>query len=114
MSDSKKNSKDTEMGADKPWWNSAARELVLTGLATVFMTEESVRKYFKDLKLPKEVIAVLLESLSKKKDDFYNRLAKEFGQVFSKVDFGKEIGRFLETHRIQFEGKVSFEKKKEG
>ena len=97
--------------SDKPWWNQMMREMALTGLATVFMTEESIRKYVKDRKLPKEAIALLLENLSRKKGDFYGMIGKEFGSMLSKVDFAKEMGKFLEKHRVQIEAKVSFEPK---
>ncbi|MCB0404553.1 MAG: hypothetical protein KDD51_07180 [Bdellovibrionales bacterium] len=90
------------------------RELALTGLATVFMTEDSVRKYLKELKLPKELAGYLLESASKKKDDFYGLLAKEVGRVVSKVDVEKAVGKFLEGHEVKVTASFSFTPKKKG
>jgi len=99
-----------EKGTDKPWWSEMMKELTLTGLATVFMTEDSVRSYLKDKKLPKELASLVLENLGKKKDDFYGLMVKEFGKVLSKVDLKQEMRRFLETHQVNL--KISFEKKK--
>lgn len=87
------------------------RDLALSGLATVFMTEDSVRKYLKDLKLPKEAAGFLMESLGKKKDDFYALAAKELGKFLSKVDVGKEIGNFLREHEITLKATFSFQPK---
>jgi hypothetical protein len=92
-------------------WSEVMKELTLTGLATVFMTEDSVRNYLKDKKLPKELANLVLESIGKKKDDFYGLLAKEFGRVLSRVDISKEVSRFLEQHSVHLEAKVSFTKK---
>jgi len=93
--------------SEKKWWAEAMKDLTLTGLATVFMTEESVKNYLKDKKLPKEIATLALEGFSKKKDDFYGVLGKEFGKVLSRMDMGKEISKFLEEHTVE----LSFKKK---
>ncbi|MFM8315553.1 MAG: hypothetical protein ACKOA8_14820, partial [Deltaproteobacteria bacterium] len=94
---------------DKPWWSEMMKEVTLTGLATVFMTEDSVRSFLKDKKLPKEIVAALLDNLGKKKEDFYGMLAKEFGRVLNKIDLSKEITKFMEKHKVNVQ--ISFEKK---
>lgn len=105
--------RDEKMGepGDKRWWTELVRDLTATGLATIFMTEDSVRNYLKEKKLPKELIAPLLDGFTKKKDDFYAIVGKEVGRVLAKVDISKEVGKFLEKHKIHFEAKVSFEPK---
>lgn len=108
---SEKKEEEKVASDDKRWWSEMVREFSLTGLAAFFMTEDSIRSYLKDLKLPKELVSILIENIGKKKDDFYSLLAKEFGHVISKVDLGKELSRFLERHRIHLEAKLSFEPK---
>jgi hypothetical protein len=108
MADEEKN---PEWGTDKPWWTEMMRELALSGMATFFMTEDSVRKHLKELKLPKELGALILDSVSKKKDDVYGMLAKEFGKMLSKIDVTQEVSKFLEQHRIHVEARFSFEPK---
>ena len=100
-----------EKGNEKPWLREMMKEFTLTGLATVFMTEDSIRGYLKDKKLPKEMASLLLDNLTKKKDDFYGLLVKEFSKVLSKIDLKQEMVRFLEAHQVNL--KISFEKKKE-
>ncbi len=94
---------------DKRWITEMMREVTLTGLATFFMTEDSIRKYLKEKKLPKELVSMLLESASKKKDDFYGKMAGEFGKMLSKIDVTREVGKFLETHKVNISASVSFE-----
>ncbi|MBI4403307.1 MAG: hypothetical protein HY537_04060 [Deltaproteobacteria bacterium] len=111
MMDKKDNDKEQ---TERPRLTEMVRELSLTALAAFFMTEDSVRNYLKELKLPKELVSLLLDGISKKKDDFYALLAKEFGQMLSKFDLGTELGKFLSQHKIHFEAKVSFEPKAGG
>lgn len=97
--------------ADKPWWAEAIKEISLTGLATVFMTEDSIRNYLKEKKLPKELAAILLDSVGKKKDDFYALLAKEFGKVLSKTNLTEEWAKFLQNNKVHINATLTFEKK---
>jgi hypothetical protein len=102
-------SKSNERSGEKPWWSEAMKELTLTGLATVFMTEDSVRSYLKEKKLPKELVGVFLEGIGKKKEDFYGRLASEIGLFLGKIDLSKELAKFLEKHKVNIQ--ISFERK---
>lgn len=96
---------------EKPWWAEAVREITAVGLGTVFMTEEAVRGYLKDKKLPKDVVSALLDSVSKKKDDFSRILSREVTKAVSSLDMSKEMRRFLETHDVHVEAKLSFSPK---
>ena len=102
---------DDKNESEKPWWSEAVKDLTSAGLATIFMTEESVRGYLREKKFPKEMVGLLLDNMNKRKDDVYKVIGKEIGAFLSKVDLSKELGRFLESHRIHVEGKVSFEPK---
>ena len=94
---------------DKNGWGQVVREVALAGLATVFMTEDSVKKYIKELKIPKELVQMLLENVGKKKDDLYGVIGREVGQFLSKIDAGKEISKLLQGYKIKLS--VTFEPK---
>ncbi len=79
---------------------SVMREIAMTGLATFFMTEDSVRKYLKEKKFPKDLTSNLLDTVGKRKEDFYRVLAKELGQLMSKSDLEKSVSQFLESHEV--------------
>lgn len=102
---------EKDESSDKPWWSEAVKDLTSAGLATLFMTEESVRSYLREKKLPKEMVGLFLDNMNRRKDDLYKIVGKEVGSFLSKVDLNKEVSRFLENHRIHFEGKVAFEPK---
>lgn len=96
---------------DKPWWTEMVKEVTLTGLATIFMTEEGVRGYLKEKKLPKELVTLLIDGFAKKKDNFYEMCTREFGKVLNKIDLTREFQKFLETHDVEVQGKISFTRK---
>lgn len=110
MSDPNNNDKDGLEG-DRPKWAEMMKGIAMGGLATYFMTEDAIRGYLKEMKLPKELVAAVLEGASKKKDDFYGLMVKEFGKVLSKIDVSEEVSKFLERHHISVEARVSFEPK---
>jgi hypothetical protein len=103
--------KESNEFSDKPKWGEMMKGLAMGGLATYFMTEEAIRSSLKEMKLPKDMAAALLDGALKKKDDFYGLMVKEFGKVLSKIDVTQEVSKFLESHRISVEAKVSFEPK---
>ncbi len=102
---------DVKDSSDKPWWSEVIKEVSLTGLATVFMTEDSIRNYLKEKKLPKELVALLLDSVGKKKDDFYGLLAKEFGKMLAKTNLSDELAKFLQENKVKVNATLTFEKK---
>ncbi len=108
--DDSKFSKEEE-SSKKAWWQEAVKEATLSGLATLFMTEDSIRSMLRDKKFPKEMVGLLLDGMGKKKDDFYGLLVKEVGRVFAKVDLSKEFAKFLETHTVEVSAKLTFAKK---
>ncbi len=111
MVDSEDDEKSSEEGGDRPKLSEMMKGLAMGGLATYFMTEDAVKGYLKEMKLPKEMASALLDGASKKKDDLYGLMVKEFGKVLSKIDVSQEVSKFLERHHISVEARVSFEPK---
>ena len=83
------------------------KKVLTVGVGTFFMTEESVKKYLKEKKFPRDIAGNLLDTMGKRKEDFYQVLAKEVGSILMKSDLEKAISNFLEKHEV----KISFSKK---
>ena len=47
---------------EKSWFGETIKDLTSAGLATIFMTEESVRNYLREKKLPKEMVGLVAEA----------------------------------------------------
>lgn len=93
--------------------SEAMKKIVLTGVGTIFLTEETVRSYLGELKLPKEMWAGFLENAAKTKSEFLTTFARESAQVLSKVDIAAEAKKFFEGHKMKISVEIEFNKKKE-
>lgn len=87
------------------------QKLVTAGISAAFMTEEHVRSFVSDLKLPKETLNLLVQGASKSKDELMNRVSKEVVGIISKIDFVKEASRFVEEHKFKITAEVEVTKK---
>lgn len=76
------------------------KKLFMAGLSAAFMTEEHIRNYLGEVKLPKEVLATLLQGAAKSKEEIVNRVGKEVINIFRKIDFVKEASKFAEDHKF--------------
>lgn len=93
--------------------SEAMKKIVLTGVGTIFLTEETVRSYLGELKLPKEMWAGFIENAAKTKTEFLSSFAKEAATVLSRVDIAAEAKKFLEGHKMKISVEIDFKKKSE-
>jgi hypothetical protein len=84
------------------------KKLFTAGVSAAFMTEESVRTYLADLKLPKEVLRVVLEGAQKSKGEIVNRVSNEMIKLVSKMDLPKELTKFAQNHKFKISAEVQF------
>jgi hypothetical protein len=90
------------------------KKLVTAGVSAAFMTEESIRTFVSDLKLPKETLNLLVQGASKSKDELMNRVSREVIGIISKIDFVKEASRFVEEHKFKITAEIDVIKKENG
>ncbi len=89
-----------------------ARRILLTGLGAIFMTEEGIRKSLGDLKVPKDAMAFLLETVRKQKDEILGTVAIELSKFFSKVKVHEEIQKALAGLQLHLDAKLTFDQHK--
>lgn len=87
------------------------KKVLSVGVSAAFMTEESIRAYIGDLKLPKEMLNMLLQSANKGKDEITQRVSKEIIGIVSKIDWVKEFARFAENHKFKIQAEIDIVKK---
>lgn len=91
--------------------SDALKKVFTVGVSAAFLTEESIRGYLGEMKLPKEVLQVLLQSASKSKDEITQRMSKELVAMIQKIDLVKEFSKFAETHKFKISAEVEILKK---
>lgn len=87
------------------------KKLLAAGVSAAFMTEESIRSFVSEMKLPKETLNLLLTGAAKSKEELTNRVGKEISSIISKIDFVKEVSRFVEEHKFKINAEVEVVKK---
>lgn len=87
------------------------KKLITAGIGAAFMTEESIRAYVGELKLPKEALNFLLQGASKSKDELMDRVGNEIVRIVSKIDFVSEASKFVEDHKFKISAEVEVIKK---
>ncbi len=87
------------------------KKVLATGVSAAFMTEESIRTYLQDLKLPKDVLALIIQGANKSKDEITGRVVKEMSGILGRIDFVKEVSRFVEEHKFRVQMDIEVLKK---
>ena len=84
------------------------KKALFATIGAVFMTEESVRGYVSDAKLPREIRNYIINNTAQAKEQFFGYLAKELSQIVLKSDLPKVAQTFLADHTIEVEAKIRF------
>lgn len=88
------------------------KKLISVGLGAAFMTEEHIRSYVSELKLPRDVLNSLLQGATKSKDELMQRVGNELAKTISRMDLVKEASRFAQEHKFKIQAEIEVVKKK--
>ena len=94
-----------------PGVGDTLKKLFTAGISAAFMTEESVRSFVTELKLPKETINLVLQGAQKSKDQLMDRVGREIVGIISRIDFVKEASRFVEEHKFRITAEIEVTKR---
>ncbi len=72
-------------------------------------TEDSIRNFLREKKLPMEWASDLLASASKRKDDFVSIVSREVVKFLQHLDIQDEISKFMRTHNMKIKAEITFE-----
>ena len=95
----------------KGLFSETLKKVFTTGVSAAFMTEESIRSYLQEVKLPKEILNVIIQSANKSKDDITQKVSKEIVGIFSKIDWVSELSKFAENHKFKISAEIDIIKK---
>ena len=90
----------------------ALKKVMATAVTGAFMTEEALKTYLSDLKLPKDILNLILQSAQKSKDEFTSKVTKEVVHLLQKVDVVKELSHFVENHKFKITAEIDIVRKK--
>ncbi len=86
-------------------------KILTTGISAVLMSEEGVRQYVQELKLPKDALGNLVKGIAKSKEEIATRVGTEFSKLVEKIDLVEEMAKFLRENKIKISAEIEFSKK---
>jgi hypothetical protein len=87
------------------------KKILTTGISAVLMSEEGVRQYVQELKLPKDALGTLIKGVAKSKEEIVTRVGTEFSKLVEKIDLVEEMTKFLRENKIKISAEIEFSKK---
>jgi hypothetical protein len=87
------------------------KKILSSGIAAVLTSEDGVRQYLQDLKLPKDALGSLIKGVAKSKEEIVQRVGNEFSKLVEKIDLVDEITKFMRENKIKISAEIEFTKK---
>jgi len=84
------------------------KKILTLGLGAYFLTEDTVRRYVKDAKIPRDLAKTITTNAVKGKDELYAFVAGELSGFLKQMDLQEEVGRFVARHRIKINAEIEF------
>ena len=84
------------------------KRAVETGYEKISEGPENVRAFVNDLKLPKEVLGLILHQIDDTKNGLYRVVAKEIRDFLEQTNLAEEIGKVLTTLSFEIKTEVRF------
>ncbi len=78
-----------------------AKKAIFLSIGAAFMTEEAIRKYVADAKLPRDIGGYLTQNASKAKEELFTYVGREIARGISEGQLWRDVERFLQTHRVK-------------
>jgi len=96
----------------EPKLTDALKKIFAVGVSGALLSEELIKFYLADSKLPKEILQALLQNAQKSKEEITAKVSSEATKLLEKVDWAKVASRFLEEHKVSIKMELDFQKKK--
>lgn len=84
------------------------KRMVETGYRNISEGPENVREFVREMKLPKEAIALLLAQVDETKNGLYRVVAKEIRDFLEHTNFAEEMAKVLTTLSFEIKTEVRF------
>lgn len=118
-SNDKSNAKASERASSeedsqsKGFLTDTLKKVFAASVGSAFMNEESLKSYLSEMKLPKEILSLILQGAQRTKDEVTGRVTNELLGLVRKIDLVKEFSRFAETHKFKINAEIEIIKKSE-
>lgn len=95
----------------EPKWSEVLKKVFAAGVSGAMLSEEAIRSYLGETKLPKDLMNLIIQGAAKSKDEVTQRVSKEIIGLLRKVDLVKEVSRFAENHKFKITAEIEVTRK---
>ena len=95
-----------QIDPDETGPESLTGKILAAGLGAYFLTEDTVRRYVKDAKIPRDIARSITQNASKGKDELYGFIARELSDFLKQMDLQEELDRFVQNHKIKISAEI--------
>jgi hypothetical protein len=103
--------KDESADDSKSILSETIKKVFAAGVTAAFMTEESVRTHLGDIKIPKDILNLLLQQANRSKEELVQRVTKEILSMVNKIDLVSEFSKFAESHKFKITAEIDITRK---
>jgi hypothetical protein len=82
------------------------KRAVLTGMGALFMTEEGIRNFVGDMKLPKDAVKFLVDQAEKTRSEVTRVVTQEVRRFFESETLRREIMRALSSVTVEVNAQI--------
>lgn len=97
--------------SNKQGVSEGIKKLLTTGVSAILMSEEGIKQYLQDIKVPKDALGTVLKGVTKSKEEIISRVGNEFSKLVEKIDLVEELTKFLRENKIKVSAEIEFSKK---
>jgi len=102
---------DDSKDSKEPRISDALKKIFAAGVSGALLSEEVIRGYVGELKLPKEILQLVLQNAQKSKDEIASRVSREVIGLVQKIDWVSEASKFAEGHKFKISAEIEIIKK---
>jgi hypothetical protein len=95
----------------EPKLTDALKKVFEVGISGALLSEELIKNYLSDSKLPKEILQAVLQNAQKSKEEIAGKVSKEVTKMLAKADWAKVASKFLEDHKVKIKMEIDFQSK---
>jgi hypothetical protein len=104
-----KNNEESNHSKKTDWAISdLVKKAIVSGLGSVFMTEEGIRSYLSEIKLPKEAAQFILGQVTKTKEEMFKVVTAEIRSFLDEIQFDEVLKKLLTGISLELSTKVRF------
>lgn len=94
-----------------PRLSQVLKKVFAAGVSGAMLSEEAIRGYLSDMKLPKDLLNLVVAGAQKSKDEVTQRATKEIVNLVRKIDIVREVSRFAEEHKFKITAEIEVTRK---